>query len=205
MLIRPFFLWGIVGIDDHASSPVLAGLYRTFIAFGKTVLVTAHGNSLRALIKYLDDISDEEIVKLEIPTGNPQLYELDEQLHPCLVNIWNRFPTCEVNLKVISGFWGSLLYKLRQIVKQIGMKSITYNVNGLRLPCQKVYTMVGGRTTGCCVFTGNSSARSNTYTGIRGVRLQIILLFCQEKGYSRVAILTRGTRSRGVRDGYSGL
>ena len=49
---------------------------------GKTVLVTAHGNSLRALIKYLDDISDEEIVKLEIPTGIPQLYELDEQLHP---------------------------------------------------------------------------------------------------------------------------
>ncbi len=49
---------------------------------GKTVLVTAHGNSLRALIKYLDDISDEEIVKLEIPTGIPQLYELDGQLHP---------------------------------------------------------------------------------------------------------------------------
>ena len=34
------------------------------------------------MIKYLDDISDEEIVKLEIPTGIPQLYELDEQLHP---------------------------------------------------------------------------------------------------------------------------
>lgn len=49
---------------------------------GKTVLVTAHGNSLRALIKYLDDIGDKEIVKLEIPTGIPQLYELDEQLHP---------------------------------------------------------------------------------------------------------------------------
>ncbi|MFR4037776.1 MAG: hypothetical protein ACLTZT_08245 [Butyricimonas faecalis] len=45
-------------------------------------MVTAHGNSLRALIKYLDDISDEEIVNLEIPTGIPQLYELDEQLHP---------------------------------------------------------------------------------------------------------------------------
>ena len=52
------------------------------LLLGKTVLVTAHGNSLRALIKYLDDISDEEIVKLEIPTGIPQLYELDEQLHP---------------------------------------------------------------------------------------------------------------------------
>ena len=52
------------------------------LLLGKTVLVTAHGNSLRALIKYLDDISDEEIVNLEIPTGIPQLYELDEQLHP---------------------------------------------------------------------------------------------------------------------------
>ena len=48
----------------------------------KPFFVIAHGNSLRALIKYLDDISDEEIVKLEIPTGIPQLYELDEQLHP---------------------------------------------------------------------------------------------------------------------------
>ena len=48
------------------------------LLLGKTV----HGNSLRALIKYLDDISDEEIVNLEIPTGIPQLYELDEQLHP---------------------------------------------------------------------------------------------------------------------------
>ena len=92
MLIRPFFLWGIVGIDDHASSPFWQDYIAPSLLSGKTVLVTAHGNSLRALIKYLDDISDEEIVKLEIPTGIPQLYELDEQLHPCLVNIWNRFP-----------------------------------------------------------------------------------------------------------------
>lgn len=48
----------------------------------KTVLVAAHGNSLRALVKYLDNISDEEIVKLEIPTGVPQVYELDEKLKP---------------------------------------------------------------------------------------------------------------------------
>ncbi len=49
---------------------------------GKTVLVTAHGNSLRALIKYLDNISDEDIISLEIPTGIPQVYELDDQLRP---------------------------------------------------------------------------------------------------------------------------
>lgn len=48
----------------------------------KTVLVTAHGNSLRALIKYLDNINDEDILQLEIPTGIPQLYELDRRLRP---------------------------------------------------------------------------------------------------------------------------
>ncbi len=46
----------------------------------KTVLVVAHGNSLRALIKYLDRISDKDIVSLEIPTGIPQVYELDDNL-----------------------------------------------------------------------------------------------------------------------------
>ncbi|MGL5731709.1 MAG: 2,3-diphosphoglycerate-dependent phosphoglycerate mutase [Bacteroidales bacterium] len=48
----------------------------------KTVLVAAHGNSLRALIKHLDQISDEDIVNLEIPTGKPLVYELDKNLKP---------------------------------------------------------------------------------------------------------------------------
>ncbi|MCC3762530.1 phosphoglyceromutase [Glycomyces sp. TRM65418] len=46
---------------------------------GKTVLVAAHGNSLRALVKHLDGVSDEAIVKLNIPTGMPLVYELDER------------------------------------------------------------------------------------------------------------------------------
>jgi 2,3-bisphosphoglycerate-dependent phosphoglycerate mutase len=49
---------------------------------GKRVLIAAHGNSLRALVKHLDGISDEAIVKLNIPTGIPLVYELDEQLKP---------------------------------------------------------------------------------------------------------------------------
>jgi len=49
---------------------------------GKRVLITAHGNSLRALVKYLDGISDEEIVGLNIPTGVPLVYELDADLKP---------------------------------------------------------------------------------------------------------------------------
>ncbi len=49
---------------------------------GETVLIVAHGNSLRALIKHLDKVSNEEISQLEIPTGIPQLYELDENLQP---------------------------------------------------------------------------------------------------------------------------
>jgi 2,3-bisphosphoglycerate-dependent phosphoglycerate mutase len=49
---------------------------------GKRVIIAAHGNSLRALVKYLDKISDEKIVGLNIPTGIPLVYELDEKLKP---------------------------------------------------------------------------------------------------------------------------
>lgn len=49
---------------------------------GDRVLIAAHGNSLRALVKYLDNISEEEIVTLNIPTGVPLVYELDENLRP---------------------------------------------------------------------------------------------------------------------------
>ena len=52
------------------------------IRAGKRVLIVAHGNSLRALVKYLDSISDEEIVGLNIPTGIPLVYELDDELRP---------------------------------------------------------------------------------------------------------------------------
>ena len=50
------------------------------IKSGKKVLIVAHGNSIRALVKYLDNISDEEIVGLNIPTGVPLVYELDDNL-----------------------------------------------------------------------------------------------------------------------------
>ena len=49
---------------------------------GKRILVAAHGNSLRALVKYLDAISDEDILKHNIPTGIPLVYELDDQFKP---------------------------------------------------------------------------------------------------------------------------
>jgi 2,3-bisphosphoglycerate-dependent phosphoglycerate mutase len=49
---------------------------------GKTVLIVAHGNSLRALVKHLDQMSDEEIVGLNIPTGIPLRYDLDHELRP---------------------------------------------------------------------------------------------------------------------------
>jgi 2,3-bisphosphoglycerate-dependent phosphoglycerate mutase len=49
---------------------------------GKRVLIAAHGNSLRALVKYLDDVSAEDIVGLNIPTGMPLVYELDDDLKP---------------------------------------------------------------------------------------------------------------------------
>jgi 2,3-bisphosphoglycerate-dependent phosphoglycerate mutase len=49
---------------------------------GKRVLIAAHGNSLRALVKHLDGVSEAEIVELNIPTGIPLVYELDESLRP---------------------------------------------------------------------------------------------------------------------------
>ena len=52
------------------------------IKTGKKVLIVAHGNSLRALVKYLDNVSEKEIVGLNIPTGIPLVYELDDDLKP---------------------------------------------------------------------------------------------------------------------------
>jgi 2,3-bisphosphoglycerate-dependent phosphoglycerate mutase len=52
------------------------------IAAGKRVVIAAHGNSLRALVKYLDHVSESEIVELNIPTGIPLVYELDDALEP---------------------------------------------------------------------------------------------------------------------------
>ena len=49
---------------------------------GRRVVISAHGNSLRALVKHLSNIADEEIVALEIPTGQPIVYDLDEKLNP---------------------------------------------------------------------------------------------------------------------------
>ncbi|CAB3820179.1 2,3-diphosphoglycerate-dependent phosphoglycerate mutase [Achromobacter mucicolens] len=52
------------------------------IRSGRQVLIAAHGNSLRALIKHLDNVSDDDIVNLNIPTGQPLVYELDDDLRP---------------------------------------------------------------------------------------------------------------------------
>ncbi|HAG90291.1 MAG TPA: 2,3-diphosphoglycerate-dependent phosphoglycerate mutase [Bdellovibrionales bacterium] len=52
------------------------------IRAGKNILIAAHGNSLRSLVQYLEDMSPEEILELNIPTGTPMVYELDEKLKP---------------------------------------------------------------------------------------------------------------------------
>jgi len=81
---------------DRQNLPVAESLKDTILRFmpywhdvmapvlksGKHVLVSAHGNSLRAMVKYLDNISDEDIPGLNIPTGIPLVYELDEDLKP---------------------------------------------------------------------------------------------------------------------------
>jgi 2,3-bisphosphoglycerate-dependent phosphoglycerate mutase len=62
--------------------PYWHGTIAPSIAAGQRVLIVAHGNSLRALIKHLDRVSDHDIVKLNIPNGAPLVYELDEDLKP---------------------------------------------------------------------------------------------------------------------------
>ncbi|GBD89175.1 2,3-bisphosphoglycerate-dependent phosphoglycerate mutase [bacterium BMS3Abin03] len=62
--------------------PYWEGTIAPSIKAGKKVIIAAHGNSLRALVKYLDNISEEEIVGLNIPTGIPLVYELDDDLKP---------------------------------------------------------------------------------------------------------------------------
>ena len=67
------FITGHIGAFDYAGQMIpLRGI--------KTVLVTAHGNSLRALYKYLNSVSREEILELNIPTGIPLLFELNDDL-----------------------------------------------------------------------------------------------------------------------------
>lgn len=63
-----------VGYWNSDIAPAIKG--------GKRILISAHGNSLRAIVKYLDNISDEDISDLNIPTGVPLVYELDENLKP---------------------------------------------------------------------------------------------------------------------------
>ena len=64
-------------VEPYWASEIAPKIYE-----GKRVLIAAHGNSLRALVKHLDGISDEEIPKVEIPTGVPLVYELDDKLKP---------------------------------------------------------------------------------------------------------------------------
>ena len=62
--------------------PYLTGEVRKDMLAGKTVLITAHGNSLRAIVKHIDHISDTDIAKVNIPTGIPLYYEFDKEFEP---------------------------------------------------------------------------------------------------------------------------
>ena len=62
--------------------PYWTGTITHDLAAGKTVLITAHGNSLRALVKHLDGVSDDDIAELNIPTGIPLVYQLDDSFMP---------------------------------------------------------------------------------------------------------------------------
>ena len=81
------------GIDPLPATECLADVVKRFVPYwesavvpdlqaGKVVLLAAHGNSLRALVKHLDNISDDDIAGLNIPTGIPLLYDLDDAFRP---------------------------------------------------------------------------------------------------------------------------
>jgi len=78
--LDPFILPGSESLEDTLMRVRLfwEESIRVQLLQGKNVLVVAHGNSLRALVKYLDNVSDEEVPSLQIPTGVPLYYELDE-------------------------------------------------------------------------------------------------------------------------------
>jgi 2,3-bisphosphoglycerate-dependent phosphoglycerate mutase len=66
--------------------PYWHGTIIPIVRSGKRVIISAHGNSLRALVKYLDGIGDNDVMKLNIPTGIPLVYELDDDLKPVSSN-----------------------------------------------------------------------------------------------------------------------
>jgi len=66
----------------HAQVPYWESDITPALLRGKTVLVAAHGNSIRGILKHIDGISDDDITGLEIPTGIPLVYHLDKQLRP---------------------------------------------------------------------------------------------------------------------------
>jgi 2,3-bisphosphoglycerate-dependent phosphoglycerate mutase len=73
------------------------------IRSGRKVFIVAHGNSLRALVKYLDQISDQEILDLNIPTGVPLVYELDEDLKPVRHRYLGDREEIEKAMKAVAG------------------------------------------------------------------------------------------------------
>ncbi|MDB5761153.1 MAG: hypothetical protein JWQ21_148 [Herminiimonas sp.] len=73
------------------------------IRAGKSIIISAHGNSLRALIKYLDGISDEDIVALNIPNGQPLVYELNADLKPIRSYYLGDPSAIETALKAVAG------------------------------------------------------------------------------------------------------
>ena len=84
--IDPKDLPGSECLEDTVNRilPLWLKLIAPMINSGKKILIVAHGNSLRAIVKYLDNISNEDIINLNIPTGTPLVYKLNNNLKPLL-------------------------------------------------------------------------------------------------------------------------
>ena len=92
------------------------------IKSGKQVLIAAHGNSLRALIKYLDGVTEDEIIGMNVPTGMPLVYDLDENLKQQTASIW-------VMLKKLQRLWKRLPTKEKRNRKIVLSCPVTCNLS----------------------------------------------------------------------------
>ena len=91
--------------EGHGGARVMPYWHATIapaVRTGQRVMIAAHGNSLRALVKSLDSISDSDIVELNIPTGTTLVYELDDQLRPIRHSYLGDEETIKASMKVVA-------------------------------------------------------------------------------------------------------
>jgi 2,3-bisphosphoglycerate-dependent phosphoglycerate mutase len=105
------------------------------IKSGQRVLVAAHGNSIRALIKYLDHVSEDEITELNIPTGIPLVYELDDELKPIKHYYLADDATVKAAVSAVAGKRFLASCRVRSLAISVAMMKQHFNVSSAAESC----------------------------------------------------------------------